>query len=144
MLERIAAGAADLDTRVAVWANVSARHDAARRAVVKVLAERLAAVEVGLMLLVLVGSGRRGTVARMLAAVGLIYGLSDLLGRVAPRERPFVSLAAVEPLVAHSTGRSFPSRHVASGVAMGSIASGAQPGLGVVMTVVAGLLGAAR
>ncbi|HEV7664372.1 MAG TPA: phosphatase PAP2 family protein, partial [Chloroflexota bacterium] len=102
------------------------------------------AVEVGLMLLVLVRGGRLGPVARMLAAVGLIYGLSDLLGRVAPRQRPFVSLADVEALVAHSTERSFPSRHVASGLAMGSIARGGQPGLGVLMTLVAGLLGAAR
>jgi undecaprenyl-diphosphatase len=108
-----------------------------------VLASRLASVEVGLMLLLAVSGGRRSAV-RMLVAVGTVYAVSELLGRLWPRGRPFERLADVEPLAEHSVGRSFPSRHVASGLAMAMIGGREHAPLGWLMAGVAALLGASR
>ncbi len=109
----------------------------------RTLAQRLASVEVGLMLLLALG-GRRGTAARMLLAVGTVYVASELLGAAWPRARPFERLPDVEALAGHSTGRSFPSRHVASGLAMAIVGAQEHARLGGLMAVVAGLLGASR
>ncbi len=108
-----------------------------------VLAARLASVEVGLMLLLALGSGRRSAL-RMLVAVGTVYVASELLGRGWPRARPFERLPSVEALAEHSTGRSFPSRHVASGLAMATIGGREHARLGWLMAAVAGLLGVSR
>jgi undecaprenyl-diphosphatase len=108
-----------------------------------ILAARLAGAEVGLMLLLAV-SGRPRAVSRMLLAVGSVYVASELLGRAWPRVRPFERLADVESLAEHSLGRSFPSRHVASGLAMAIIGAEEHARLGRLMAVVAGLLGASR
>jgi undecaprenyl-diphosphatase len=107
------------------------------------LAARLATVEVGLMLLLAVGGGRRSAL-RMLAAVGMVYGASELLGGMWPRARPFERLTDVEALAQHSSGRSFPSRHVASGLAMAIIGGREHARLGLVMAAVAALLGVSR
>ena len=107
------------------------------------LAERLAGVEVVLMLLLGL-SGRRSSALRMLAAVGSVYVASEAIGQLWPRERPFERLGDVTPLAAHSTGRSFPSRHVASGLAMAAIGGQDQQRLGWLMAVVAWLLGISR
>jgi undecaprenyl-diphosphatase len=107
------------------------------------LAERLAGVEVVLMLLLGL-SGRRGSALRMLVAVGSVYVASEVLGQVWPRARPFERLEDVTPLAAHSAGRSFPSRHVASGLAMAAIGGQKHPRLGWLMAAVAWLLGISR
>jgi undecaprenyl-diphosphatase len=108
-----------------------------------VLASRLASVEVGLMLLLALGGGRRSAM-RMLLAVAMVYVLSELLGRIWPRARPFERLTDVEPLAEHTAGRSFPSRHVASGLAMAIIGGRDHASLGWLMAWVAALLGVTR
>jgi membrane-associated phospholipid phosphatase len=80
----------------------------------------------------------------MLAAVGLVYVASDVLGTVWQRERPFGEIEDVEALVRHTSQRSFPSRHVASGLAMAAIGGRAHPLLGMTMSTVAWLLGVSR
>jgi membrane-associated phospholipid phosphatase len=134
---------AALDACATAATNGASRRNPAARRIVAVLAERLAAVEVGLMGLLLVG-GRPRSVARMLLAVGLVYGASEALGRLWPRDRPFERCEAIEALVEHTSGRSFPSRHVASGLAMAAIGQRAHPGVGRLMTLVAALLGTMR
>ena len=81
---------------------------------------------------------------RMLTAVGLLYLASEGLGRLWPRRRPFGRLGQVEALVAHTDERSFPSRHVASGLAMAVIGANAHPRLGTAMATVAWALGLSR
>lgn len=103
----------------------------------------LAAVEVLLMAGLAVG-GRRRSALRMFAATALVYLASEALGTVWQRRRPFARLTQVEPLVAHTTGRSFPSRHVASGLAMAVIGGRVHPRLGLAMALVAGGLGLSR
>jgi len=110
---------------------------------VGIAAERLAAAEVVLMLLLAL-SGRRGSALRMLAAVGMVYLASELLGRAWPRQRPFERLAGVQPLASHASGRSFPSRHVASGLAMAAVGGQEHARLGWLMAVIAWMLGISR
>jgi undecaprenyl-diphosphatase len=106
-------------------------------------ARGLAPLEVALMVGLGVAGGRRAA-ARMLLAVALVYGASEALGRVWRRPRPFAADARIEALVAHAAGRSFPSRHVASGLAMAVIGSAAHPRLGTTMSAVAAGLGLSR
>src|SRR5207253_11332489 len=120
-----------------------ARRTSLTRVGVGALARWLAGVEVGLMLLLVVG-GRRGTALRMLGAVGGVYLACGLIGAAWPRQRPFARLPEVEPLLEHEPTRSFPSRHVASGVAMAAIGGRAHPRVGLAMSVVAWLLGVSR
>jgi membrane-associated phospholipid phosphatase len=129
------AGVVRLNTRV--------RTSLSLRRVVSRSATGLAGVEVVLMGALALG-GRRGSAARMLAAVAMVYLASEALGVVWPRQRPFARLSDVEALVPHPGGRSFPSRHVASGLAMAAIGGGAHPRLGVAMAIVAWLLGVSR
>jgi membrane-associated phospholipid phosphatase len=110
---------------------------------VGLLAERLAGVEIVLMLLLGL-SGRRGSALRMLVAVGAVYVVSEAIGRVWPRVRPFERLMDVTPLTGHAGGRSFPSRHVASGLAMAAVGGQEHAGLGWLMALVASLLGVSR
>jgi undecaprenyl-diphosphatase len=98
---------------------------------------------VALMLLLAIG-GRRGSALRMLAAVCGVYAVSEVLGALWPRQRPFARLSEIEALVRHDAGRSFPSRHVASGLAMAAIGGRAHPRLGLLMSLVAWLLGLSR
>jgi membrane-associated phospholipid phosphatase len=132
-----------VDIAIVTALNGFARESAASRTLVSVLAERLALVEVLLMGLLALG-GRGQTAARMLAAVSLVYVASEGLGAAWPRERPFERLSTVVPLVAHMRGRSFPSRHVASGLAMAAIGQRAHRRLGGGMAWVAWLLGLSR
>jgi undecaprenyl-diphosphatase len=92
----------------------------------------------------LVVGGRPSAAMRMLIGVGLVYGASEALGSIWRRERPFARLLQIEALSTHASGRSFPSRHVASGLAMASIGHAAHPRLGWTMAVVAWLLGVSR
>jgi membrane-associated phospholipid phosphatase len=103
----------------------------------------LASVEIALML-ALGAQGRRGSVVRMLLAVAIVYVASEALGSRWRRERPFARHSTVETLVAHRPGRSFPSRHVASALAMASIGHAAHPRLGRAMAWLAWLLGLSR
>jgi undecaprenyl-diphosphatase len=106
-------------------------------------AERLAGVEVALMLL-LAATGRRGSALRMLAVVAAVYVVSEALGGVWPRRRPFARLDEVSSLAPHEPGRSFPSRHVASGLAMAAVGGQEHRRLGLLMAGVAWLLGLSR
>jgi membrane-associated phospholipid phosphatase len=131
------------DDRAAGWLNAAARRSERARAVAGLAARWLAVVEVGLMA-VLALAGRRRSAVRMLGAVGLVYVASEALGWIWPRARPFARLAAVEAIVPHALGRSFPSRHVASGLAMAAVGGRVHRLLGAGMALVAGLLGVSR
>jgi membrane-associated phospholipid phosphatase len=132
-----------VDDALAVWANRAARRTRLGRLAVHVLARCLAHVEIGLMLLLAI-SGRRGVAARMLSAVGAVYLSCEAFGMVWPRPRPFARLAGVEALLDHDAERSFPSRHVASGLAMAAIGGSAHRRIGLTMSLVAWLLGLSR
>jgi undecaprenyl-diphosphatase len=132
-----------MDDAVVLRVNALVRSHPTLARVVGAAAERLAVVEVGLMLLLAV-SGRRRSALRMLATVSTLYVTCEALGRVWPRKRPFEKLADVQSVVPHEPGRSFPSRHVASGLAMASIGSREHRRLGMLMAGVAWLLGFSR
>src|ERR1700716_1178322 len=105
------------DAALARWLNALVRRSGMLGAMAAGAASWLAGVEVALMgALFFVGG--RGSAGRMLAAVTLVYAASEVLGRVWRRRRPFSELSDVEGLVPHSAQRSFPSRHVASGLEM--------------------------
>jgi undecaprenyl-diphosphatase len=134
---------AAIDAAAARSANLAAhRHPGARR-LVGLAAAGLAGAEIGLMLLLGV-SGRPRATGRMLLAVSSVYVTVELIGGVWRRPRPFVDLAHVEPVVSHDPERSFPSRHVASAVAMARVASRARPSVGRLMALLAGLLALGR
>jgi membrane-associated phospholipid phosphatase len=132
-----------MDDVLATWLNEVVRRDGRVQSLVALSARRLASIEVALMLLLAV-SGRRGSAARMLMAVSLVYVASETVGIAWPRQRPFSRLPAVQPLVAHASGRSFPSRHVASGLAMAAIGGREHRRLGLLMATVAWALGGSR
>ena len=123
--------------------NASTRRWPALHFVASSAAGGLAATEVVLML-VLGMRGQRGVVLRMLGSVGTVYVASDLLGCIWQRERPFSQRDEIHGLISHRPGRSFPSRHVASALAMASIARCANPRLGGLMAWLAWLLGLSR
>ena len=125
------------------WLNAAARTSSTVRALTSRSATGLAGVEVLLMGVLALG-GRRRSAARMLAAVALVYLASEGLGALWPRQRPFARLSRVQALVAHTSERSFPSRHVASGLAMAAIGGAAHPRLGLAMAAVAWMLGTSR
>jgi membrane-associated phospholipid phosphatase len=131
------------DDALTVTLNAAARTTAASRGLVSGLARSLAGVEVVLMAWLAV-AGRRRTAVRMLAAVSLVYVAGEALGIVWQRPRPFVQLSGVKALVPHTRGRSFPSRHAASGLAMALVGRRAHPTLGATMAGVAFLLGVSR
>ena len=139
MAERLLA--AD-DTGVARL-NAAVRTSRAVRTLTGRTATGLAGVELLLMGGLAMG-GRRRSAARMLAAVALVYLASEALGGLWQRQRPFARLSQVEALVSHAGERSFPSRHVASGLAMAVIGWRAHPKLGLAMAVVAWVLGVSR
>jgi membrane-associated phospholipid phosphatase len=148
-LERVAVRLLAADAALAAAANRAIRGSALARTVVGAGASGLAGVEVALMGGLAV-RGCRGSAARMLAAVGLVYVTSEVLGLAWQRERPFARFSKtqtetrIDVLVEHTSRRSFPSRHVASGVAMAVIGWRAHPRLGWVMGSVALLLGISR
>jgi membrane-associated phospholipid phosphatase len=131
------------DHGLAMRLNALVRRSALARGVAGVLAEWLAVVEVVLML-ALACAGRPRSALRMLAGVVLVYLTSEVLGAAWRRGRPFARLVEVHALASHAEGRSFPSRHVASGVAMATIAQHTHPLLGTSMAWVALLLGLSR
>jgi membrane-associated phospholipid phosphatase len=108
-----------------------------------VAAAGLAAAEVGLMLLLGL-SGRPRATGRMLLAVSSVYVAVELIGATWRRPRPFADFEQIAAVVPHSPERSFPSRHVASAVAMARVASRARPSLGRLMAMLAALLALGR
>ena len=120
------------DAALACQLNALAWRSAAGKRLVGLGAARLATLDVGLMFVLAVG-GRPRAALRMLVAVSLVYALSELGGRAWPRPRPFARLDAVVPVVPHTAHRSFPSRHVASAMAMALIALRYHPRLGWMM-----------
>jgi undecaprenyl-diphosphatase len=123
--------------------NSRARRSPLAASAVGRVAAWLAGVEV-LLMLALALAGRRDSALRMFAAVGLVYLLSDALGAIWPRQRPFARLVEVEALATHSPERSFPSRHVASALAMAAVGGRAHPRLGTAMASVGWVLGVSR
>ena len=132
-----------MDDALVIWLNGLALRRPWLATAVGVLARRLAGLEVCLMLLLAL-SGRGATAARMLAAVGSVYVASEGLGELWPRERPFARITLITPLTLHTAGRAFPSRHVASGLAMAAIVGRSHPGLGWCMAAIAWGLGLTR
>ena len=123
--------------------NSSVRRSPPAASAVGRLAAGLAGVE-RLLMVALALAGRRDSAVRMLAAVGLVYLLSDALGAIWPRQRPFARLSQVEALATHSPERSFPSRHVASALAMAAVGGRAHHRLGTAMATVGWVLGVSR
>ncbi len=102
--------------------------------------------EIGFMLLLGLRGGQHGRSAavRCLMAVATIYPLAELLGRLVGRSRPFATDPGATALLEHTPGRSFPSRHVASGVAMAVIARSASRPLGSLMAALVVAMGLGR
>lgn len=103
-------------------------------------------LEIGLMVAVGLrrGAAGRRALARCLLAVGWIYGLVELIGRLATRPRPFAAGGPGRALLPHAPERSFPSRHVASATAMALLVLPVHRRLGGVMAVLALGLGLSR
>ena len=89
-------------------------------------------------------TGRPRAVGRMLLAVCTVYVAVEGLGLAWRRGRPFAQLETVQAVIPHAEGRSFPSRHVASAVAMALLGARSRPRLGRLMAGVAGLLALGR
>lgn len=123
--------------------NSTARRSPAAAAAVGRLAAWLAGVEV-LLMLALALAGRRDSAVRMLVAVGLVYLLSDALGAIWARQRPFARLSNIAALTSHTPQRSFPSRHLASALAMAAVGGRAHHRLGAAMATVGWVLGLSR
>jgi membrane-associated phospholipid phosphatase len=132
-----------VDDRLALSLNRWATRSAGLSRWVGAAAQFLAGCEVLLMVLLAL-SGRRRSALEMLGNVGLVYLACEVLGRMWPRRRPFERFSEIQLLAPHSEGRSFPSRHVASGLVMAAIAGEEHPRLGTLMTVVAWALGLSR
>jgi membrane-associated phospholipid phosphatase len=132
-----------MDDALVIWLNRAARSSPWTCRTVSALARGLAGVEILLMVLMAM-LGRRQSALRMIGAVGLVYVMSEGLGAIWPRERPFARLPRVQTLAPHSPERSFPSRHVASGLVMAAIGHREHSGLGALMRGVAWLLGITR
>lgn len=142
-LEAVTRAVRETDDALTRALNAAVRRSALMSRIVGRLAAWLAGVEVALMLfLALVG--RRRAATHMLGTVALVYLVCDALGAIWPRQRPFARLSDVEALTPHTPERSFPSRHVASGLAMAALGGRAHPRLGATMAGVAWLLGACR
>jgi len=132
-----------LDIDLAGAFNQSIRRSRNGQRIARQAAGGLASAEVAIML-ILAARGDVRTALRMVSAVATVYGASELIGLAWRRERPFVHLDRVEELLAHAPHRSFPSRHVASGLAMATIARPRHPKTGQIMAGLAWLLGLSR
>lgn len=132
-----------IDHAVTREVNAIVRRSPTATRLVSASATGLAGFEIACMLLLAL-TGRWKAAARMLLAVATVYGFVEGVGRVWRRQRPFARWTGVEELVEHEAHRSFPSRHVASAVAMASLGGEASPALGSLMALAAAGLGAAR
>ncbi len=132
-----------LDIDLARTLNQTIRSSRRGQRIASQAAGGLASAEVAIML-VLATRGEFRTALRMMSAVATVYGATELIGLAWRRERPFAGLEHVEELLAHAPHRSFPSRHVASGLAMAMIARSEHPKTGQIMAGIACLLGLSR
>jgi undecaprenyl-diphosphatase len=132
-----------LDEAGAGLANAAAHGRPTARRLIAAAAGWVAASEV-LFMVGLGVSGRRRAAMRMLLAVSTVYVAVEGLALTWRRQRPFARLDAVRAVVPHAAERSFPSRHVASAVAMARIGGRARPRVGRWMAVLAGLLAVGR
>jgi membrane-associated phospholipid phosphatase len=135
---------ARLDTWLVTVLNGLARRTGFGQGATAFLARWLAVVEIALMVALGLGMGRPRAAARMLISVATVYVTCEVAGWLWPRQRPFAQLSEVRLLTPHRAARSFPSRHVASGLAMAAIGGAAHPTLGRTMRIVAWLLGLSR
>ena len=133
-----------IDDAGVVALNKLARCTASGRTVTAVLARWLSVVEVVLMILLGIGLRRPRAAARMLTAVGTVYVACEMAGALWARKRPVARVPQIAILTAHGVDRSFPSRHVASGLAMAAIGGSEHPTLGRTMCGAAWLLGLTR
>lgn len=110
-----------------------------------VLARFTSVAEVALVLALPLVRGWRGMAALCRAALALALATALVRGvqAVTRRQRPFAGGRA-RPLVRRRPGPSFPSRHVASAVALAVPAWRADSRLGGAMLVLAALLGLSR
>ena len=103
--------------------------------------------EIALWLSLLARGGQRRTAgaawSRTALALGVASALVLALRTLAPRARPFVAGDAVA-LVPREPGPSFPSRHVASAVAMAICVRAASPRRALLMAALAALMAASR
>ena len=90
------------------------------------------------------GAAGRRAVGRCLMAVAALYVLAETIGRRSGRPRPFAAQPGVRALLPHGPGRSFPSRHVASAVAMAVIIQPAARRTARTMALLAAALGLSR
>jgi undecaprenyl-diphosphatase len=132
-----------LDAAVARWGNAAAHQRPEAKRLVEAAAGGLAGAEIALMI-GLGLSGRPRAAGRMLVAVSAVYAAVEMLGVVWRRRRPFAHMERVEAVLPHAAERSFPSRHVASAVAMARVGGRARPRFGRVMGVLAALLALGR
>jgi undecaprenyl-diphosphatase len=131
------------DDTAAAASNTVAHHWLLTRWLTHLAARWLAVAEV-LLMGVLAVTGRHGAAVRMLVAVSSIWITAEALGLAWPRQRPFARLTTIQPLLAHTAARSFPSRHIASALAMASIGGRAHPRLGRLMAGLGWALGLSR
>ncbi|MFN0071831.1 MAG: phosphatase PAP2 family protein [Chloroflexota bacterium] len=87
--------------------------------------------------------GRR-LAERTLLSVITTYVAVTVIGRLLPRARPFAGASRMTGLVGHDGDRSFPSRHVASAMAMAVAVSDSTPRLAWMYAALGSMLGLAR
>ena len=68
---------------------------------------------------------------------------TEILRRLAPRPRPFDAFA-ISPLIPHASGGSLPSRHSASALAIALVGYEINPLIGILLTLIALMVGATR
>jgi len=66
-----------------------------------------------------------------------------VLRRFFPHQRPF-EVFSLSPLIPHKPGGSFPSRHSASALAIALVAFDLHPWAGMILTILAAIIGATR
>jgi len=139
----LVARALALDEAGARALNELIRRSSGARLLARTASRGLAGCEIVLMG-VLALRGHRRTALRMLYAVCIIYLTSEAIGLVLARQRPFAQVSDVQELLSHHPARSFPSRHVASAVAMALLARDSDRRVARAMASVAALLGVSR
>lgn len=138
------------DARALAVASALVGRSARLDALATILARHLAKLHVALLLLMLLGGRgeagwrRREAALRISAALPITILLVHLVGRAVERERPFAAASEQPPLVEHTPGRSFPSRHSACAAAMTAIALPDAPMFGALMGLGALGLAASR
>jgi undecaprenyl-diphosphatase len=132
-----------LDEAVATRLNRLTRGSPRAQQLAQVAAGSVAGGEL-LLLCALAVRGHFRTALRTLLAIATVYLVVEAIGLVLRRQRPFAQVGEIEELLSHHGTRSFPSRHVASAVAMTVLARSADTRIGDLMGAGAWLLGVSR